>query len=417
MHRKLQVFALLSLAPILPPATGVTLTGVIIEAAAGTHDRQNTVVSYELPEGLRSEKAFTLTRIDKNQPIDVQVEGESTPRIVWIIRDRLPAGRVRRYRLTPAVNPAMKSTPTAAVTTRDDTKRLTVKIGNRTVLRYNEAVVPSSIPGKPEYRRSGYIHPVYDPEGRVVSDDMAPDHAHQHGIMFPYEKVEFEGRRLNFWEPSNGTVAHDRTEATINGPFGGFRVIQRHDENDLPGDLKPVLRETWEVHVYNISDYFLFDLVSVQKCAGDKPVLIEKNNYGGLAMRCNRNWFDHPNESEYLTSEGKTRANGNETRPRWVDLYGLIDGKASGMAVMDDPSNFRFPQPVRLHPQKPYFCFSPMALDSFSIEPGTPYISRYRFLIHLGKPDAAKIEALWYDYAEPVQVRTVSAQRSPPLTR
>jgi hypothetical protein len=286
-----------------------------------------------------------------------------------------------------------------------------VKIGNRTVLRYNEAVVPSSIPGKPEYRRSGYIHPVYDPGGREVTDDMAPDHAHQHGIMFPYEKTKFDDRPLNFWEPSNGTISHDRTEAVFNGQvFGGFQAALRHDENDRPGGLVPVLRETWEVRVYQVSDYFLFDLTSVQNCATDKPLVIEKNNYGGAAIRCNRNWFDHPEQSEYLTSEGKTRANGNQTRPRWVDLYGLIDGKPSGVAVFDHPANFRFPQPVRLHPQKPYFCFSPMAVDSFSIEPGKPYVSRYRYYVHLANPDAAKIDVLWQDYAEPVKVRTVRSE-------
>jgi hypothetical protein len=228
--------------------------------------------------------------------------------------------------------------------------------------------------------------------------------------MFPYEKAKFQDQQLNFWEPANGTISHDRTESAVSGQvFGGFRVALRHDENDLPGGLQPVLRETWEVNVYNIPDYFVFDLVSVQNCATDKPVLIEKNHYGGAALRGHRNWFDHPNESEYLTSEGKTRADGNQTRPRWVDLYGLIDGKASGVAIMDHPTNFRFPQPVRLHPQKPYFCFSPMAVDSFRIEPGTPYVSRYRYYVHVGKPDATEIETLWHDYAEPARVKIVRA--------
>ena len=78
---------------------------------------------------------------------------------------------------------------------------------------------------------------------------------------------------------------------------------------------------------------------------------------------------------------------------------------------MDNPANFRFPQPVRLHPQKPYLCFSPMALDSFSIERDTPYISRYRYYVHAGKPSATNLEAAWYDYAEPVQVRLVSTDQ------
>ncbi|MBV9081135.1 MAG: PmoA family protein, partial [Acidobacteriaceae bacterium] len=121
------------------------------------------------------------------------------------------------------------------------------------------------------------------------------------------------------------------------------------------------------------------------------------------AVRCHRNWLD-PKNSEYLTSEGKTRENGNQTRPRWVDLAGVIDKKVSGVTVMDHPDNFRFPQPVRLHPVKPYFCFAPMTVDSFSIVPGTPFLSRYRFYVHMGKPDAAKIEMLWRDYAEPPRV-------------
>jgi hypothetical protein len=157
-------------------------------------------------------------------------------------------------------------------------------------------------------------------------------------------------------------------------------------------------------------DYFLFDLESVQKCATDAPLALEENSYGGLAIRCNRNWFDHLDQMEYLTSEGKTRANGNQTRPLWVDMYGSIDGKDSGVAILDGPGNFRFPQPVRLHPEKPYMCFAPMAAGSFNIEPGQPYVSHYRFYVHVGKPDARKIEMLWHDYAEPPEAKLVSAK-------
>ena len=71
------------------------------------------------------------------------------------------------------------------------------------------------------------------------------------------------------------------------------------------------------------------------------------------------------------------------------------------------PTNFRFPAPVRLHPEEAYFCFSPMALDSFDIEADKPYVSEYRFYIHSGQPDAARIEALRYDYGEPVYARIV----------
>jgi hypothetical protein len=66
--------------------------------------------------------------------------------------------------------------------------------------------------------------------------------------------------------------------------------------------------------------------------------------------------------------------------------------------------NFRAPQPVRLHPGKPYFCFAPMILGDFAIEPGKPYVSRYRYYLHTGEPDQAVNERIWNDYADPPQV-------------
>ena len=373
---------------------------VDITVEAGAYDRVGTPVFMVLPESLRATPNFALTQADTNGVIAAQVESGDPPRLVWIV-DRLKAGQVRHYRLAGLQG---KTAPLPAVVTENDGKLLSVKIAGKTVLQYNEAAVPSPIPNKPEYRRSGYLHPIFDPLGRPITDDMAPDHAHQHGVMFAYEKTQFEGSSLNFWEPSNGTISHERTLPTVSGSvFGGFQVLLSHNENDLPSGQRHVLRETWNVRVFNLKDYFLFDLISVQNCAGDQPLLIEKNSYGGLALRCHRNWFD-PRNSEYLTSEGKTRENGNQTRPRWVDLAGSIDGKISGVTVMGHPENFRFPQPVRLHPAKPYFCFAPMAVDAFSIVPGTPFLSRYRFYVHRGKPDTAKTEMIWRDYAEPPQV-------------
>ena len=80
----------------------------------------------------------------------------------------------------------------------------------------------------------------------------------------------------------------------------------------------------------------------------------------------------------------------------------------AGATLMCHPDNFRFPQPVRLHPDKPYFCFAPMVLGPFKIAPGKPYVSRYRFFVHDGKPDAKRIEALWNDYADPPVVKVIA---------
>jgi hypothetical protein len=80
-------------------------------------------------------------------------------------------------------------------------------------------------------------------------------------------------------------------------------------------------------------------------------------------------------------------------------MSGEIDGATCGLAALSHPQNFRSPQPVRLHPNKPYFCFAPMVLGDFRIEAGKPYVSRYRFVAFDGQGDASELDAIWKAFA------------------
>ena len=384
-----------------------TAESVTLEVGAGDVAREDCVVVTELPSALRGRQHFTLTRIDNGQSVPVQVQPDKTPNVVWILDEGLAAGKVREYRLAPTNDaPAIK----AGVTVIDDGKRLTVKVGDKPVLVYNQAVVPSPDPEQPYYAKSGYIHPVYNPSGQVVTDDFNPDHAHQHGIMFAWRKTTFEGRTTNGWDQKTGTgkVEHAELIDFASGPvFGSFTARMQQVDLSAPGGPKPALNETWRVRIYNISDRFVFDIESTQTCAGGAPLVVEEMHYGGLMLRGHADWQEHK-EFDYVTSEGKTKLDGNHTRPSWVDVNGPVDQKMTGVAILDHPGNFRFPQPVRLHPTMPYFCFTPALLGSFTIESDKPYVWRYRFSVHDGKVDREVTERYWRDYAHPVKVRVVS---------
>ena len=51
----------------------------------------------------------------------------------------------------------------------------------------------------PHYTRSGYIHPLYSPSGKILTGDYAADHPHQHGIFFAWTKSSFRGKPTEFW--------------------------------------------------------------------------------------------------------------------------------------------------------------------------------------------------------------------------
>jgi hypothetical protein len=388
---------------------------VVIEVQAGNHERKATPVVFPLPKGFHVDGQLAIEPLGDGPTVETQPLPGDRSRLVGIVRD-LPAGSSRRYRLKPSTEKA----GVQAVTCREDGGGLLLQVGDRPVLRYHVAVAEAPSGLDPVYRKSGHIHPLYTPSRLVVSDDFPPDHAHQHGLFFAWVNTTFGGHQVDFWNQREGTgkVEHATVLDMVSGPvFAQFRVQLLHQ--DLAGPTA-VLDDVWTVRAYNLSDRFLVDFESRQSCAGPRPLEINKYHYGGMGLRGSRAWFDpkargdsppdpsRSGRSDFLTSEEKGRADGNHTRPRWVDLSGLLEGRAGGVALLDHPDNFRFPQPVRLHPNKPYFCFAPMVLSSFTIEPGRPYVSRYRLDLHDGPPDAREIDRLWRDYAEPPRVRVVS---------
>src|SRR5262249_50072962 len=133
----------------------------------------------------------------------------------------------------------------------------------------------------------------------------------------------------------------------------------RHRFVDLTGPKHvEVLNETWTVTAYTpaarLWPYWLFDLVSEQRCATTNSLKLPENPHGGLGLRGNWAW-NGATKVNFLTSEGETdRVKGNKQRARWCDMWGLLDDVPAGIAVLCHPSNFRFPQPMRLHPTEPF---------------------------------------------------------------
>ncbi|MEM1227946.1 MAG: PmoA family protein [Planctomycetota bacterium] len=307
----------------------------------------------------------------------------------------------------------MVSIPTArgdelSLTETDETIRVTLR--GTPVLQYIKTSLP--VPdGLPEhFSRSGYIHPVYTPTGQELTGDYPADHPHQHALFFAWTKSDFNGQKVDFWNQAKNlgkiefreVVSRTRQERQV-----AFTVKHAFMVKE-GGQWMDVLHETWTVTVHQTpADHFLFDIVSVQQCVANQPVGLDQYHYGGMAIRGNAQWLkekgDHhiePGDLRYSTSEGKDRWDGNHTRPNWVALSGRIDGQDVSAAVFCNPGNFRAPQPVRIHPNKPYFCFAPMVEGAFEIQPGEDYVSRYRYLVTSNAADVNMVQAHWDAYSK-----------------
>lgn len=376
-----------------------------VEVHSGAWSRMNEVVSVQIPEAF--DRPFVIETTDNREmPLVSQSGGDG--RLFWILSGETPARSTRTFRIG---NGGVAEKSTVPMTLRDETNRhLEIRHGDALpLLRYQTGEVSSP---DPETRRAparnAYIHPVWTPQGIVVTEDFGVDHAHHRGIWFAWTNTEFKGRTPDFWNIHNGTgsIRYRNTNATYEGPiFAGFEVEQ--DFVDVSGEQEErVLEEVWSVKAYRSGGpqegFFIFDLDSRQVCAGNEPLHLPTYHYGGMSFRGTSAW--DPSDIAFLTSDGKTRENGNETRADWVRIQGSIEGKPAGILILSHPDNYRAPQPIRIHSRMNYFVFAPQQLGPMSISPGESYISRYRYIVFDGLLEQEDIEVFWRNYSSPSRV-------------
>ncbi len=224
---------------------------------------------------------------------------------------------------------------------------ITVRVREQEVLRYQKALKESPEGIAALYHRSGYIHPICSPSGRQVTGDFSPDHAHQHAFFLAWVKTRFDGRAVDFWNQhkNTGRVSHESVEAVeVGREFVEFSVSLLHQDISDPQFPIAVLRETWNVRVYDRDDLNVFDFRSEQTNIANAPLELAKHHYGGLGIRGNNRWRKDAAENAmkewrsaiaaanegakatqeqmppgmeimghaFLTSEGKTRIDGNQ---------------------------------------------------------------------------------------------------------
>ncbi len=256
------------------------------------------------------------------------------------------------------------------------------------------------------YRRSGFIHPLKTSSGQIVTDGFPEGHTHQHGVFNAWTRSHFRGEMIDFWnqQAQLGTVQHQEVLSIENGPVYSSFSVALQPLAFINGDTIPTLAERWTVRIIPLADNYLIDWSIEQKGNGIDTLIIDEYHYGGAAFRGSKYWnteegaFD--SKVYFTTSDHKSQLDGNHTRPLWAALYGRVPESFAGVAMMGHPSNFRHPQPIRIHPKMPYFCYAPMVLGSFSIAPNATYRSRYAVFVYDGRPQGKDLTQIQTAYSQ-----------------
>ncbi|MCK4748234.1 MAG: PmoA family protein, partial [Bacteroidales bacterium] len=107
------------------------------------------------------------------------------------------------------------------------------------------------------FRRSGFIHPLWSPDGQVLSRIQPPDHYHHYGIWGPYTRTRLEEHNTDFWNlgEKQGTVRFANYESRIAGPvYGEISVLQEHVDFQAENGEKVVMIEKLTMRVWKLPE-------------------------------------------------------------------------------------------------------------------------------------------------------------------
>lgn len=301
-------------------------------------------------------------------------------------------------RLTAAL--LLTAAPAAAqqgFSLREEDGRLTVWEADKPVMTYNFGM--QLAPGNPEqYRRSTYVHPLWDPSGRVVTDDFPADHRHHRGLSWMWPSVTVGGEELDLWHIRGIRQHFEGWLGTEAGPEGA-RVGARNSWR--VGDRAVLDEEVWlRVHpAVGQGRAMDVQLTLTPREAIRIGGQTEGNKgYGGVVLRL------APREDTRITTpEGRQAKDSDHQHVPWADQSGRFQGAGehSGVAVFQHPSNPGHPTAWTLR----HYGFVGNAwpgLAGATLEPGKPVTLRYRVWVHGGDAEAGGVEEAYQAYLDQV---------------
>ena len=221
------------------------------------------------------------------------------------------------------------------------------------------------------YRRCCYIHPLYAPDGTVLTDDFPRDHYHHRGLSWMWPEVFWEDKQYDMWVPKDlraRSIRRTAGGATLEAENGWFLGEEQAVKEIVRITVHPVKGMSREIDL----------LLSFE--ALDKPVMIrgitpDKKGYGGLSFRF------APRTETVIRTEHEADTKDSDLKPYpWAEMEALFGGKRAGARVTIDPANPGFPNGWCLR-HYGFLGVNYPGLTGHTLEKGKPLVLKYRVTV------------------------------------
>ena len=296
----------------------------------------------------------------------------------------------------------------ASVTATESSDGFIFQESGKNILFYQRS--PKSFDGA--YTRNNYIHPLWNLDGDVLTEDAPDDHLHQRGIYWTWHQTMVGDIRCgDAWTCER--FAWDVTTAQINPLSNEAQRLdvtvfwKSPDLVDDRGKTLPIVKEKTAITVYprkescRLIDFEIRLLALHDKVAigGSEDV----KGYGGFSLR-----IKAPDDLTFESSQNRVQPkNEAVTAGNWLDFNATFSptGAKNGIAVFVHPDNpgatDKWILRQKRSMQNPVF----PGREPATIPRDRPLVLRYRLVIHRGDTASIPLDDMYHEYVQDKQAK------------
>ena len=257
-----------------------------------------------------------------------------------------------------------------------------------------------------KHPRANYIHPLYDLDGNVLTEDFPADHPHHRGIFWAWHQLWVGDQKMGDGWACQG-FAWDVTQLNVEPQTDGSMLLKacvhwksspaaKPDETSSAlVEERTTIRITAAPHQPRTLD-FTIRLRALQentRIGGSE----NDKGYGGFSTRIRL-----PDGVRFVspTSDVTPQRTAVEAGPA-LDILGRFGAqdKSSGLAILCHPSNPGFPQPWLLRSKRSMQNVAYPGRHAVVLPTDGDLTLRYRLVIHRGSAASADLQRWQQDYA------------------
>lgn len=221
------------------------------------------------------------------------------------------------------------------------------------------------------------------------------DHPHHTGVWFTHGEVN--GR--DYW--AKLPITQTRIREKVTGPVSNGFVAENAWGDDLT--------EIQEIGIYSFGQEILMDWgITLKAEKGD--VHLGKTKEGGMAVRVATGLTAPEPGRTAQAGRGQGQmidSMGNKGEPAiraaaapWADCWGPVDGKTVGVAIMNDPTSWRYPTNWHVRNYGLFAANAFFVQGEHKMKKGESITLKYRLYFHGGDPIEAKVAEVYAGYAK-----------------